>query len=41
MNTNILISNEVVVVTGGSGQLGFQYISLFLKNNSKVIPIDK
>lgn len=42
MNSNIFdVSNEVVVVTGGSGQLGFQYISLFLKNKSKVVSIDK
>ena len=41
MNTNIFdVSNEVVVATGGSGQLASVEF-IFLKNNSKVISIDK
>lgn len=35
------ITEQVVVVTGSSGQLGLQYSKLFLENGAKVIGIDR
>ncbi len=34
------VSNEIVVITGGAGQLGIQYSKTFLKANSYVVSID-
>lgn len=34
------VSNEVVVITGASGQLGLQYIKAFLSSGSRVVGID-
>lgn len=34
------VSNEIVVITGGSGQLGIQYSKTFLEANSYVVSID-
>lgn len=40
-NKNIFdVSNEVVVITGGNGQLGYQYSKLFLENGAKVCSLD-
>ena len=34
------VQNEIVVITGISGQLGIQYAKTFLKLGSKVIGVD-
>jgi len=34
------VSDEIVVITGGSGQLGIQYSKTFLEANSFVVSID-
>ena len=34
------VENEVVVITGVGGQLGYQYASGFLKRGSKVVGLD-
>ena len=34
------VSNEIVVITGGAGRLGLEYIKTFLDQNSTVIALD-
>ncbi len=41
MNKNLFdVSNEIVVITGGSGQLGVEYTRTFLRHGAKVVALD-
>jgi NAD(P)-dependent dehydrogenase (short-subunit alcohol dehydrogenase family) len=40
MNNLFELNNEVVIITGASGQMGLHYVKLFLNQNSKVFAID-
>ena len=40
MNNLFDVTNEIVVITGGSGQLGIEYSKTFLEANSFVVSID-
>lgn len=34
------LENEIVVITGSSGKLGFQYSKSLIENNAKVVGLD-
>ncbi len=40
MNELFDVSNEIVIITGGSGQLGIQYSKIFLESGSSVACLD-
>lgn len=40
VNSLFDVSKEIVVVTGGSGQLGAEYIQIFLDNGARVVNFD-